>query len=335
MSLVRKLNTVFLQLLTLSAFSLTESRPAQWGDDKTKTHWLHCEVPFLLISPIPHPLHCDTERLWGRDDWQRLLSLVVLSCPTWDIRVTRPTMFLILLPGLIRVHLLILFLQVQDKFRLDLNDEEAVQFLQSLIDESVSAMFPVVVEQIHKFAQVNQSYIKIYNLWFFHWRFIWFNVQCKIIIRSVLYDNKLGFSSLCPKKTWLWTSVADFEKLFFIEKTFIILVSLHNRTTEKTGRQNACVWQPWQAYYLCVLWWSSLKSMLSGLLQKDLFKGGWSSPENFFSCHACHTRFAIFLPLPSCRISALLAECCCISTTIIPLCTLPVVPFIHLRKTLQ
>ena len=77
-------------------------------------------------------------------------------------------MLLILLPGLIRVQsfniLLILFLQVQDKFRLDLNDEEAVQFLQSLIDESVSAMFPVVVEQIHKFAQVNQSYINIYNL---------------------------------------------------------------------------------------------------------------------------------------------------------------------------
>ena len=47
------------------------------------------------------------------------------------------------------------FLQVQDKFRLDLNDEEAVQYLQSLIDESVSAMFPVVVEQIHKFAQVS------------------------------------------------------------------------------------------------------------------------------------------------------------------------------------
>ena len=49
---------------------------------------------------------------------------------------------------------------MQDKFRLDLNDEEAVQYLQSLIDESVSAMFPVVVEQIHKFAQVS-SFVKI------------------------------------------------------------------------------------------------------------------------------------------------------------------------------
>jgi hypothetical protein len=43
---------------------------------------------------------------------------------------------------------------VEAKFRLDLSDEEAVHYLQSLIDESVSAMFAVVVEQIHKFAQV-------------------------------------------------------------------------------------------------------------------------------------------------------------------------------------
>ena len=126
------------------------------------------------------------------------------------------------------------------------------------------------------------------------------------MIRSVLYDNKLGLSSLYTKKAWLWSSVADVEKLFFIEK------------------------KTWQAYYLCVLWSSSHKSMLSGLLQKDLFKGGWSSPEKFFWCHPCHTRFAVFFPLLSCRRSALLAECCCISTTIIPRCTLPVEPFFHL-----
>lgn len=45
-------------------------------------------------------------------------------------------------------------LQVQDKFRLDLSDEEAVHYMQSLIDESVHALFAAVVEQIHKFAQV-------------------------------------------------------------------------------------------------------------------------------------------------------------------------------------
>lgn len=55
--------------------------------------------------------------------------------------------------------LILFFSQVQDKFRLDLSDEEAVQYLQSLIDESVSAMLPVVVEQFHKMAQVSQCYI--------------------------------------------------------------------------------------------------------------------------------------------------------------------------------
>lgn len=50
---------------------------------------------------------------------------------------------------------MILFcVQVQDKFRLDLSDEEAVHYMQSLIDESVGALFAAVVEQIHKFAQV-------------------------------------------------------------------------------------------------------------------------------------------------------------------------------------
>lgn len=48
--------------------------------------------------------------------------------------------------------------QVQDKFRLDLSDEEAVHYMQSLIDESVGALFAAVVEQIHKFAQVSPLY---------------------------------------------------------------------------------------------------------------------------------------------------------------------------------
>ena len=50
---------------------------------------------------------------------------------------------------------------MEAKFRLDLSDEEAVHYLQSLIDESVSAMFAVVVEQIHKFAQVRIKKISL------------------------------------------------------------------------------------------------------------------------------------------------------------------------------
>lgn len=43
--------------------------------------------------------------------------------------------------------------KVQDKFRLDLTDEEAVHYMQNLIDESVSSVMPALVEQIHKIAQ--------------------------------------------------------------------------------------------------------------------------------------------------------------------------------------
>ena len=43
--------------------------------------------------------------------------------------------------------------KVQEKFKLELGDEEAVQFFQNLLDESVKAMFPVMVDQMHKWAQ--------------------------------------------------------------------------------------------------------------------------------------------------------------------------------------
>ncbi len=43
--------------------------------------------------------------------------------------------------------------KVQDKFRLDLSDEEAVQYMQSLIDVSATAVMAAIVERIHKLAQ--------------------------------------------------------------------------------------------------------------------------------------------------------------------------------------
>ena len=43
--------------------------------------------------------------------------------------------------------------KVLDKFRLDLTEEEAIQYFQILINDSVSAMFPQVMETIHKWAQ--------------------------------------------------------------------------------------------------------------------------------------------------------------------------------------
>ncbi|KAI3647824.1 hypothetical protein MP228_008045 [Amoeboaphelidium protococcarum] len=43
--------------------------------------------------------------------------------------------------------------KVLDKFRLDLNEEEAIQHLNSLINESVTALFPQLIETVHKFSQ--------------------------------------------------------------------------------------------------------------------------------------------------------------------------------------
>ena len=44
-------------------------------------------------------------------------------------------------------------LKLQEKFRLDLDDEEAIQFFQTLINESVSALFPQMLETMYKWAQ--------------------------------------------------------------------------------------------------------------------------------------------------------------------------------------
>lgn len=72
-------------------------------------------------------------------------------------------------------------LQVQDKFRLDLSDEEAVHYMQSLIDESVHALFAAVVEQIHKFAQVR-------------------------VPREACFSR---FSAYCPESSWSHTPHAS------------------------------------------------------------------------------------------------------------------------------
>ena len=57
-----------------------------------------------------------------------------------------------------------------------------------------------------------------------------------------------------------------------------------------------------------------LRLIFSGLSQKrDLFKGRCSLEKRFFKqnyCHACHTRFGVFFPLPSCCVSSLISGGC-------------------------
>jgi phosphatidylinositol 3-kinase len=43
--------------------------------------------------------------------------------------------------------------KVQEKFRLDLSEEAAISYFQGLISESVNALFPQIMETVHKWAQ--------------------------------------------------------------------------------------------------------------------------------------------------------------------------------------
>ena len=91
----------------------------------------------------------------------------------------------------------------------------------------------------------------------------------------------------------------------------LLLVSLRNRTAGRRGRQNVFVWQTWQGYNLHVVSWSSLSINVFWFLQKDLSKGKWWLAKSYFKqicCHGCHTRFAVFFPLPSCCVSSLLTR---------------------------
>ncbi len=47
--------------------------------------------------------------------------------------------------------------KVQEKFKLELNDEAAVGFLESVIDESAAAVMPAIVDRMHKLAQLMRN----------------------------------------------------------------------------------------------------------------------------------------------------------------------------------
>ena len=116
------------------------------------------------------------------------------------------------------------------------------------------------------------------------------------------------------------------RKLFFIPTIFIDtfnvlprvlvaravhyskLVSLRNRTEEENGKTPVCK-IPDRAITCEFCRDLHLPLIFSGLLQKDLSTERWSLAESYSKqnyCHACHTRFAVFFPLPSCCVNSLL-----------------------------
>ena len=91
--------------------------------------------------------------------------------------------------------------------------------------------------------------------------------------------------------------------------SFLIIEFTQQDGRKKRTAKLLCVTNVTGLLLMC-LCWSWLK-MFPGLLvlQKDLsIKGGRRSAKTFFKqnyCHACHTKFAVFFPLPSCSVSSL------------------------------
>lgn len=54
-------------------------------------------------------------------------------------------------------------LQVQERFVLHFTDEEAVHYMQNLIDDSVNSMMPALMEQVHRMAQVCLHFLFCFN----------------------------------------------------------------------------------------------------------------------------------------------------------------------------
>ena len=142
---------------------------------------------------------------------------------------------------------------------------------------------------------------------------------CKTSVLENSFSIKAELS--CETKTCrlvtaelrLNVSVNEKEPIPLLARQICEFTQQLHKTTQRKGRQNACVRQTWQVYYLRVLWWSSLKLMFSAwsFEKKYLFKGRRSSAEKFFEqiyFHACYPRFAFFFPLPYCCVSSLLVN---------------------------
>ena len=143
--------------------------------------------------------------------------------------------------------------------------------------------------------------------------------------RRNLFDQVSVHTYLDSSENWKFffrlrhsgTKNAGFRKTvyrveFFLANACLLetLVSVRNRTAGRRGRQNVCVWQTWQGYYLRVLSWSPLNILCFLVFCKKISlkeSEAWRkviSKQNY--CHVCLTRFAVFLPLPSCCVSSLL-----------------------------
>ena len=91
-----------------------------------------------------------------------------------------------------------------------------------------------------------------------------------------------------------------------VMKNYADLLAM-SELTQKDGK-TFFLWSTWQGYYLHVLSWPSVNITIFWSFTKRSAYKRWSLAEYVFKrncCHACHSMFAVFFPLPWLCVSSL------------------------------
>jgi phosphatidylinositol 3-kinase len=130
----------------------------------TDGHLFHIDFGFIFgndTKPSPPPMKFTKEMIeaMGGSQSQNYLDFRKYCCLAFNILRKHANLILNLLSLMGDANIPDLMgdveknlLKVQDRFQLDLNDEDAERYILSLIDESVRALFPKLLDTIHIWA---------------------------------------------------------------------------------------------------------------------------------------------------------------------------------------
>lgn len=134
-----------------------------------KGHLFHIDFGFILGAdpkPLPPPMKLCKEMVVGMGGRTSPLynSFRQYCCEAYNILRKSSSLILNLFALMSDSNILAIsadpeksVLKVQEKFRLDLTDEEASATIELLLEESVSALFAVFVDMVHRWAQYWRS----------------------------------------------------------------------------------------------------------------------------------------------------------------------------------
>ncbi|KAJ5071966.1 phosphatidylinositol 3-kinase catalytic subunit type 3 [Anaeramoeba ignava] len=128
-------------------------------------HLFHIDFGFILgrdPKPFPPPFKLSKEMVvaMGDRDSEEFLSFKKYCCEAFNILRKSANLIINLFSLMLDANIPDIsrdkencLMKIQQKYQLDLSNEDAVKYFQELIHESYTSLFPVIVEQFHKIAQ--------------------------------------------------------------------------------------------------------------------------------------------------------------------------------------